>query len=548
MLPAHGTRPGKGEALWKSLAATTGDLVVFLDADLIGDVAHFVPGLLGPLLTDPQVLYVKGCYTRPLELDGDARPAGGGRVTELTARPLLNALWPELAGFVQPLGGEYAGRRSALERVPFVSGYGVEVGLLVDLLELGGLAALAQVDLGVRRHTSQSDEALGTMAGQVVSTVLARAGSRRPGQRAAGRQRAAHPVPPRRDARSCPAAAPSPSTSGRRWRRSPSTAPARPGWPADGPMRPHGLGRARVASRGGVRAREDHRVPTAPSSPPVTEPEVVAHRGATAEAPEHTLAAYRHAAAIGADAVECDVRMTRDGVLVCVHDRQIRSTSNGRGVVSALHLRELEQFHFGARRRTGRSRWADDEIRAVSDEPDVENGLVLTLDRLLEYITATPGTVRLAIETKHPTRHASKVEEELVELPAPLRAAGPRRAGRVGGQAGRAGDELLAARGAADARPGARGADRAADRQAAAGRPPRAAGGLGDGDGPRHRPAAVRPGVRRRRPRGRQGAARLDGQPAPRHGPRVRARRRRGDHRPSRTSCCAGSAASPTPP
>ena len=100
VLPAHGTRPGKGEALWKSLAATTGDLVVFLDADLIGDVVHYVPGLLRPLLTDPQVLYVKGCYTRPLELDGDTRPAGGGRVTELTARPLLNALWPELAGVV----------------------------------------------------------------------------------------------------------------------------------------------------------------------------------------------------------------------------------------------------------------------------------------------------------------------------------------------------------------------------------------------------------------------------------------------------------------
>ena len=182
VLPAHGTRPGKGEALWKSLAATTGDLVVFLDADLIGDVAHFVPGLLGPLLTDPPVRYVKGCYTRPLELAGDSRPAGGGRVTELTARPLLNALWPELAGVVQPLGGEYAGRRSALEQVPFVSAYGVEVGLLVDLLELAGLSALAQVDLGVRRHTSQSDEALGTMAGQVVSTVLARAANRRPGQ------------------------------------------------------------------------------------------------------------------------------------------------------------------------------------------------------------------------------------------------------------------------------------------------------------------------------------------------------------------------------
>jgi glycerophosphoryl diester phosphodiesterase len=152
--------------------------------------------------------------------------------------------------------------------------------------------------------------------------------------------------------------------------------------------------------------------------------EVVAHRGATADAPEHTLAAYRHAATVGADAVECDVRLTRDGVLVCVHDRQIRRTSNGRGVVSALHLEELEQYQFGARRprvargprgQRGPSRWADDEILSVTDEPDVENGLVLTLDRLLEYITATPGTLRLAIETKHPTRHTRKVEEALVD-------------------------------------------------------------------------------------------------------------------------------------
>jgi glucosyl-3-phosphoglycerate synthase len=176
VLPAHGSRPGKGEALWKSLAATTGDVVVFLDADLVGDVSHYVPGLLGPLLADPQVAYVKGCYTRPLELGAASSPTGGGRVTELTARPLLNALWPELAGVVQPLGGEYAGRRSVLEQVPFVSGYGVEVGLLVDLLGLVGLAGLAQVDLGVRRHGSQSEEALGAMAGQVVSAVLARAG------------------------------------------------------------------------------------------------------------------------------------------------------------------------------------------------------------------------------------------------------------------------------------------------------------------------------------------------------------------------------------
>ena len=147
----------------------------------------------------------------------------------------------------------------------------------------------------------------------------------------------------------------------------------------------------------------------------MTGPEVVAHRGATSEAPEHTLAAFRQAAAVGADALECDVRLTRDGVLVCVHDRQIRHTSNGRGIVSALHLAELEQFQFGARKpRKVVHRWADDEIMSVTDEPDVENGLVLTLDRLLDYVTATPGTVRLAIETKHPTRHTSKVEEALV--------------------------------------------------------------------------------------------------------------------------------------
>ena len=143
--------------------------------------------------------------------------------------------------------------------------------------------------------------------------------------------------------------------------------------------------------------------------------EVVAHRGATAEAPEHTMAAYRQAATVGADAVECDVRLTRDGVLVCVHDRQIRRTSNGRGVVSALHLAELEQYQFGPRRPRGRNRWADDEILSVTDEPDLENGLVLTLDRLLDYITATPGSLRLAIETKHPTRHTRKVEEALAE-------------------------------------------------------------------------------------------------------------------------------------
>jgi len=183
VLACHGDRPGKGEALWKSLAATTGDLVVFMDSDLLGDVSHYVPGLLTPLLTEPRIDYVKGCYTRPLTLDGVHRPAGGGRVTELTARPLLNALWPELAGFVQPLGGEYAGRRAVLEQVPFVSSYGVEVGLLIDLLQVCGLQGLAQVDLGTRTHSHQTDEALGKMAGQIVNTLLGRAERGRHGRR-----------------------------------------------------------------------------------------------------------------------------------------------------------------------------------------------------------------------------------------------------------------------------------------------------------------------------------------------------------------------------
>src|SRR4051795_9690143 len=105
VLPSHGTRPGKGEALWKGLAATTGDLVVFLDADLIGDVTHYVPGLLAPLLTDPQVSYVKGCNTRPLEIDGRSVAAGGGRVTELTARPLLHPPWPGRGRLAPPPRG-----------------------------------------------------------------------------------------------------------------------------------------------------------------------------------------------------------------------------------------------------------------------------------------------------------------------------------------------------------------------------------------------------------------------------------------------------------
>jgi glucosyl-3-phosphoglycerate synthase len=174
VLPALGDVPGKGEALWKAQFATHGDVLVFVDADLREFDPQFVVGLLGPLLTDPSVGFVKAVYDRPLASTERVLPAGGGRVTELVARPLLALHWPLLAGFVQPLAGEYAARRELLERVPFASGYGVEVGLLIDVLELAGLEAMAQVDLGRRLHRNQDDASLGRMAAQVMLTVLAR--------------------------------------------------------------------------------------------------------------------------------------------------------------------------------------------------------------------------------------------------------------------------------------------------------------------------------------------------------------------------------------
>jgi glucosyl-3-phosphoglycerate synthase len=170
ILPELEPLDGKGEALWKSLAVTRGDVLAFIDADIRKFRASLVCGVLGPLLADPSVVYVKGCYDRPL----NGAPNGGGRVTELVARPLINLHWPQLAGFVQPLAGEYAGRRSALERVPFLTGYGVELGLLIDLLDLAGLDAFAQVDLGSREHAPQSTEALGGMASQIMLAAWSR--------------------------------------------------------------------------------------------------------------------------------------------------------------------------------------------------------------------------------------------------------------------------------------------------------------------------------------------------------------------------------------
>jgi glucosyl-3-phosphoglycerate synthase len=174
VLPELEPVPGKGEVLWRSLAATRGDIICFLDSDLVDFDPGFVPALLGPLLTERGVALVKGFYRRPLRLETAEADTGGGRVTELLVRPLLAALRPELAGVVQPLGGEYAGTRELLESVPFAPGYGVEVGLLLDTCSRLGLDGLAQVNLGVRKHRNRSLLQLGVMARQIMAAALAR--------------------------------------------------------------------------------------------------------------------------------------------------------------------------------------------------------------------------------------------------------------------------------------------------------------------------------------------------------------------------------------
>ncbi|MBM9620823.1 glucosyl-3-phosphoglycerate synthase [Streptomyces zhihengii] len=170
ILPRLPAVPGKGEVLWRSLLATGGDIVCFVDADLREFSADFVSGIVGPLLTEPDVQFVKAMYDRPYGNE----PGQGGRVTELVARPLLNLHWPQLAGFVQPLGGEYAARRTLLEQLPFPVGYGVELGLLVDALNLVGMDALAQVDVGTRLHRHQDGQALGRMAATIYRTAQLR--------------------------------------------------------------------------------------------------------------------------------------------------------------------------------------------------------------------------------------------------------------------------------------------------------------------------------------------------------------------------------------
>ncbi|KQR98060.1 glucosyl-3-phosphoglycerate synthase [Williamsia sp. Leaf354] len=167
---------GKGEVLWRSIAATTGDLIAFVDSDLIDPDPMFVPKLLGPLLMNPEIQLVKGYYRRPLRTGGAQDPNGGGRVTELVARPLLASLKPDLTAVLQPLGGEYAGTRELLSAVPFAPGYGVEIGLLVDTYDRYGMAGIGQVNLGVRTHRNRPLIELGVMSRQIVGTLMNRCG------------------------------------------------------------------------------------------------------------------------------------------------------------------------------------------------------------------------------------------------------------------------------------------------------------------------------------------------------------------------------------
>jgi glucosyl-3-phosphoglycerate synthase len=155
ILPETGSHVGKGEALWKSLHVLDGDIVAWIDTDISNIQPRFVYGLLGPLLREPKIQYVKGFYQRPIKQGDVLQAEGGGRVTELMARPLINLFFPELSGMIQPLSGEYAGRRELLEKLPFFTGYAVEIGLLIDILEQAGLAAIGQVDLERRIHRNQ---------------------------------------------------------------------------------------------------------------------------------------------------------------------------------------------------------------------------------------------------------------------------------------------------------------------------------------------------------------------------------------------------------
>jgi glucosyl-3-phosphoglycerate synthase len=174
LLPKMGPVLGKGDAMWRALSALSGELVVFLDADSEGFSAHFATGLLGPLVCEPGVGFVKAFYRRPFQQNGISLPEGGGRVNHLLARPALSLFYPELAAVRQPLAGEVAARRELLERVPFATGYGVEVAMLIDVWRELGLEGIAQVDLDVHRNRHQPLSALSEMSETVLAAIVRR--------------------------------------------------------------------------------------------------------------------------------------------------------------------------------------------------------------------------------------------------------------------------------------------------------------------------------------------------------------------------------------
>jgi glucosyl-3-phosphoglycerate synthase len=173
ILVSEGPGQGKGEALWKSLHALSGDIIIWIDSDIKNIHPRFVHGLVGPLLERPEISFIKGFYQRPITFKKVQKEAGGGRVTEILTRPFFNMFYPELTGFIQPLAGEYGGRREVLESVPFFTGYGVETGLLVDVWKKYGLSRMAQSDLDKRVHHNQSLGALGKMSFGIMQAIYA---------------------------------------------------------------------------------------------------------------------------------------------------------------------------------------------------------------------------------------------------------------------------------------------------------------------------------------------------------------------------------------
>ena len=175
LMPEYGRAHGKGDAMWRGLSVATGDIIAFADTDTGNFCRQLVTGVVGCLISKPEIQFVKAAYRRPYTQETVSVPDGGGRVTELTAKPALNLLFPELAGFVQPLAGEFAATRELFYSVPFLSGYAVEVGMLIDVLEACGLPAMAQVDAGMRKNRHQDLSNLSRMGYSVLRAVLTRA-------------------------------------------------------------------------------------------------------------------------------------------------------------------------------------------------------------------------------------------------------------------------------------------------------------------------------------------------------------------------------------